>query len=369
MYTYRDSIKKPINHTINRIFVKFYDVLKVIDLKRGNNMKRLLYIDAIKCYAIIMVLITHSLSSRPHIFLQLGGPFLIDIAVPLFLIVTGYNYSNSCKKHKMNSYKEWFTVRNLIKINQRILFPFMIIAIIEWLIIFIKFGDICLVNQFLFNTITFGPGFYYILLLLIIQFTFPFILALYKRNAKLCIMLSIIVNIIFEFANASGCISDWTYRISLARQITFIIAGIYLSYTPIYLINKNYIIIGTIISNLIILNVNYLDYAPLIYKGWINTSSINTFYVISIFICAKRLIYSMKNKYIENIIGIISMSSYHIFLIQMVYFGIGLGYMTVNYNLFIGILLNIFLCVFIGYLSYKIEMMFKKKLKNTNSRN
>ena len=66
-------------------------------IKSSTSSDREVWIDYIKAIAIIFVIFTHcnwTEEQRKLLFF----PFWINLAVPLFMIVTGYNYYNSLKK-------------------------------------------------------------------------------------------------------------------------------------------------------------------------------------------------------------------------------------------------------------------------------
>ena len=65
-----------------------------------NNNNRLFLIDYIKAFAIIAVIITHFNFSSVWKY-NVIFPFIINIAVPMFMMISGYNYANSFLKNNL----------------------------------------------------------------------------------------------------------------------------------------------------------------------------------------------------------------------------------------------------------------------------
>lgn len=71
------------------------------------SVNRVNQLDWLKAFAIIMVLITHTLQSL-NIYsdaLIIGRPFWIDMAVPIFMIISGFTFSMSAEKNNISSWK------------------------------------------------------------------------------------------------------------------------------------------------------------------------------------------------------------------------------------------------------------------------
>lgn len=99
-------------------------------------IKRNYAVDYLKCAAIILILITHSISDATRQLIL--GPFWIAMAVPVFMIISGFNFTASCERRKILSIRAWFTKENIIPKLKRILVPYTIVYILEILIIAIS---------------------------------------------------------------------------------------------------------------------------------------------------------------------------------------------------------------------------------------
>ena len=87
-------------------------------------------IDILKAVAILLVLITHyswtGEQRQNPVF-----PFLIDMAVPVFLIISGYVGALSFSNRQINSVSEAFTKKQILRKFIRYTIPFLILVIWE----------------------------------------------------------------------------------------------------------------------------------------------------------------------------------------------------------------------------------------------
>ena len=61
------------------------------------------FVDVLKGICIIMVVVTH-FSWEEHERLYYLFPFWIDMAVPIFMLISGYVYTISYKRHEINKF-------------------------------------------------------------------------------------------------------------------------------------------------------------------------------------------------------------------------------------------------------------------------
>ena len=127
-------------------------------MKKRENIKG---IDYSKAFAIISVLILHLYLPE-----EIDKKYLLHlytaIGVPIFMIVSGHNYTLS---FELNN-KVWFSRNNIYKKLKRIIFPYIYIILLELILIF-KLEKLekyrtreALVNEFLIEG-GIGPGGYY----------------------------------------------------------------------------------------------------------------------------------------------------------------------------------------------------------------
>ena len=106
-------------------------------------------IDILKGVCICFVVITHfSWSSIER--LQYGFPFWIDMAVPIFMFISGYVYATSYEKRKVELYTQVYSVEEIFKKIARYTIPFLPVYSFIVLINMIK-GKSILLKEIVFG--------------------------------------------------------------------------------------------------------------------------------------------------------------------------------------------------------------------------
>lgn len=326
-----------------------------------------MWVDYLKAIAIVLVIINHSLTDTKK--LNLGGPFWISMAVPIFMIVSGFTYSMSSERRNIESFKEYFN-KDLMKTRlSRLIIPYLIIFILELLFIFIvpiKFPsmniDLKLPISLLFLSGGIGPGSYYFPILIQLLFLFPFMLFFFKKSKGGSIAFFFLAQLIFDMLLNIIPIPGRLYRLLIFRYLAFIIMGITLYYKK----DKNNIslIILALSSTIYIWIVNYSNYIPKLFTNWTGTSLPTVFLALAFVVLAmKYLEIENKNKF-TNLISLVGKASYHIFLIQKVAFEFGLNRFFRNRNISFTIssISSILFCCSLGLAFYCFEGKIRKSI-------
>lgn len=90
-------------------------------------------LDIYKGVCILLVILTHfnwTASER----LKYLFPFWVNMAVPMFMIISGYVYSLSFEKHKINTISKAYSLNNLLNKFIRYTVPFLLVFVIEMVI-------------------------------------------------------------------------------------------------------------------------------------------------------------------------------------------------------------------------------------------
>lgn len=103
----------------------------------------------------------------------------------------------------------------------------------------------------------------------------------------------------------------------------------------------------------------YKEYTFFPYYYWKIVSAPMMFYALFFIIIFLKYFNKKNGKLLEKIIILISKASYHIFLVQMVYFGI---LKLKFYNNGLDYLIDIFICISIGILYFFLESKISKLL-------
>lgn len=325
-------------------------------------MKRILIIDYLKTISVIFVIILHCGIKEIHTKYFLF-PFIFNMAVPIFMIVSGYTFTNSALNKNIDTIKKWFNIKNIIPKLTRFIIPFTIVFFIN--IILESFFNI---NKYNFTKIILlyitggnGPGAYYFPILIQLLIFFPFLYLIIKTKKEKGVIILILIQLSLEIITQILNVDVSLYRLLIYRYIIFLSLGIYLSLYIKHIEKKN-LYISFLIGFIYIMLTSYFKYSSIIFKYWTATSMPTALYIFTIvaLLIIKFKDYKFKECKFNKIVILISKSSYHIFLIQMVYYNLGFGY--IMHSILFRIIINIFLCIIFGIVFYKIENLIIKQL-------
>lgn len=334
-----------------------------------------LQIDLIKAIAIISVIILHTLPSAIIKYPILA--FTIYQAIPVLFIIMGINTASSFKRRGYLTLSQILSLTYFKNRFKRLILPFIIIFIASILIGIllnqeIYFGILTLIGYLPLT----GPGNYFISLIFQFIFVFPVLYYFYRQKPTLTLALSFMINFIFEILAAQYAIfldNSYIYRACILRYLFLIVLGIWasdnLNTNSLNNLFRNKVaIIGLIISVIYILLVSGFGwYFPYFQDPWQPQVILSFFYPL--FICAIGLRYFPNTgSKIINLIAMVGKASYHIFLVQILFFGAGFSLIAIvlktNLNVYMstGIMAlmgNILIVVIIGIIFYKLELKFK----------
>lgn len=140
------------------------------------------FIDYAKALAIISVIILHSLTEHVCDYAIIN--YTARMAVPIFVIVSGFNFSNSIVK--LNSEKEWYSGDRVKRKLASWLFP-MLGVFFLWSVIQIFRNPDFSISIFLRNLALqeYGMGAYYFFIVIELYFMFPVIYHVTRRGGIL----------------------------------------------------------------------------------------------------------------------------------------------------------------------------------------
>lgn len=317
-------------------------------------------IDIIKALAIISVIILHSLSvqSRNDIL----GPLHVYQAVPIFMILVGYNNTTSYINKNINTWNECYKFTNIAGKLERIVRPFIFIWLLEMIIIFTRKVPITwkeLLKTFIKGG--FGPGSYFIVIMIEVIFIFPLFYKLALRNKNLLLLLTFIINVIFEIYVFKTGIGNELYKVIFIRFLFAIGLGIYLALGKP---NKFLLVIGTIFSLAYIISVHYYGFTPPVQLDWESQNVYSFFWPLALVIVSMKIFPKSSTTKFGEFLCTIGKASFNIFLIQKVYFWLLSDLFKIDSTIFIKSLLNICICTFIGVIFYFIEHDILKYIRN-----
>ena len=317
-----------------------------------NNQGHDSFIDFIKTYAIIWVLVGHGLSIQW--LWNIGYPIWGGGQVQLVILVQVFH----CYKRNQKPI-------NWPQIFKRILIPFFIM---ELFII----GAFSLVGHIKCNYFGEGPGSYYPWVYLQFAVILPTIRPIFERFDKYTILLVFLfISILGEILCSLFDVSEETYRLLCLRYLFLIPLG-WLWVRDGVIINKVTILLS-IISLLTIIWFAYgnFDNEPLFFNtNWYNCHWICYFFVAWLGIYILYIVWNRikNNSVIYKISSILAYCSYEIFLVQMVlytfYYPIMRMMLGNDDYVYSGTPLIMVLSVILGYKLKQLEDYFYKRCKS-----
>ncbi len=322
--------------------------------------KRDPFIDILKTLSIIMIIITHDTFFVENNRLPFCV-YVLDMAVPVFMLVSGYNYASSCSRHKY-SLRDLYDIKLLFRRICRFLVPYTAVFIlVTLLMVFVK-GNNSSLSEHLTAYIRggYGPGAYYTPVMIQFVILSPLLYAFIETFNEKALIISFVLNLVFETALTLGL--PWPgYSRTLLRYLFLITVGMY-AYKHTY-DNSKYLLSFGLISFL--LGAFYLTYTqylshPVIFTRWTTTSMISTFYIVPIILLLKFIYNALISDHLsdntEKEIATISSATFHIYLTQMTYYYIGIS-RFIPFPVGIRIVISILICVPIGVLFYMINKL------------
>ena len=303
------------------------------------------YIDCLKLLLIIFVIMTHSEWARntnnPYLFC-----YVIDMAVPAFLIISGMVNHNS-----LTSNRDTTTVYNMRQAKAkliRIIRPFVLCAVIDLCVwAFVQKYDVLEIARLVVLG-RWGDGGYYPYILIQFIFLFPIIYNL--TNSKYGFFLIITINIVFELLTKLSYIPESVHRISICRYLIFIVAGIVINKYK-YLVEWRNIIGVMLLGALSVYLANYVYPFNKLIPYWRSTSYLITIWPASI-VCLVTLLSKTRKPNILIIkLSYVGRSTYYIMLFQMIY------YVMIKISLFKEphLFFSIIICCCGGYVWYCLD--------------
>ena len=312
------------------------------------------FLDVAKGIAIIMVIITH-FSWENEERLRYFFPFWISMAVPIFLIITGYVSTASFEKKGVDSMMQAYEKKLIVHKLLRYSIPFCI-AYAADIVLHSMFEKRAGLREIVVNFLRGGfggAGTYYYPILLQVIFLFPiiyFIVKRYKNGLWICFGL----NVIYEILARVWMLNGECYRLLAFRYIMLIAFGCYLyEYKENKLGKKNWILFFAGIA--FIIATDYLKYDPVTVHYWKRTCVYAILYFLPVFSFMMEHLKDVHSRLLE----LFGNASYHIFFIQMLYYNYADDHVgTLIQNQICHVLLNIVICTILGVIFYYIETPF-----------
>ena len=312
-------------------------------------------IDFVKAIAIVAVISLHALPLKT--LYAIFAPFHIWHAVPIFLVIAGMNSTLSSIKGGGVFSKE-YSAGKYIKYFQKIILPFSIVWLFE-IVVLACAGKIStgkIVYSFFAGGL--GPGSYFTPVFIQHLMIFPLILWLKKYlqayNQYISVIVFFLVSLLLEWLCIVFAVPEWLYRLLYVRYLFAAFLGSCLV-SPGF--KKGMALVLAILSGLYIACLSYRGTsspAMISYPSWGFQHAPAYFYTVFLVCCLWHLYYFCRR--LDVVIMFVGKATYHIFLLQMVWFK-----MTAHAvqglipNIVVRLVFDVSVCLLLGSLFFIVQ--------------
>jgi peptidoglycan/LPS O-acetylase OafA/YrhL len=304
--------------------------------------------DILKAMAIISVIIIHG--TNPELLRNNYSSLHISQPVPVFVILMGFLAGLSAKR-KGSGYSREYILNRI----GRFWAPFIAFSLIVYY--GCRYIGFQTANPLLsalwggFSVV--GPGDYFVFLVFQFAIVFPTIYAIYRRKPKSTLITGFVVAIVFEIiaSSTNGFNTSMYYYANIFHFMPAIMLGIALSEEHGIVKSNLFIVAGAVFSAIFLVLLDS-GHVMSVYGGVYVGGIATVFYPA--FLVMIGLNYLPGNIKAINTIG---KASYHIFMVQTVYFALNVdrwdnrgGYDVLSTNIF-----NLCFCIGVGLLFYYVE--------------
>jgi peptidoglycan/LPS O-acetylase OafA/YrhL len=295
-------------------------------------------IDFVKALAIVAVIALHTLSARTLtvIFAQ----FHIWQAVPVFFILMGITSTISFVNKKQTTLLQVYSPQYFVNRFWRIIIPFSVAFMVS-LCYGIWRGSCYVGWQWFVGLLPVsGPGNYFVTILVQYIVVAPLILILYLKSPKVAIVILFAIDIAFQllaphipvFESDPYLYSACILRYFSALGLGFYVAREFLNKGRIELADNRFILVLLPVSVVYLFIGRWvLQPFPLFLDAWGTQNVISFFYPLMLIILAFnnwQRIHLDRYGRLSRAWLKIGEASYHIFLVQMLFFGFGLSFLA-----------------------------------------
>ena len=315
-------------------------------------MERNRTIDILKGICMLFIIINHS-SWEETERLRLLFPFTVTMAVPILMFISGFLNARSFEKKQIVSITDCYKKSVVVPRLTRLIVPFTMMYFLEVCIHLIFSPKMAYEYVLMYLCGGWGDGTYYVPVMIQFVFSFPLIYFLIKWNKKKGLFLSFTLTLLYELIQRAYQMNVECYTNILFRYLFLIASG---CYAGLYSESNNRIhilyLIEVAVGLAFIILFSYTPYHTVIFQDyWKSTTLLPSLFVIPIVTLILKYI-NISIPFFE----IIGRASFHIFLVQKVFFyGIKSGIEFDTGNQILQVLLNILCCVVVGIAFYYFE--------------
>lgn len=339
----------------------------------GIMKKNYIYSDILKAISICFVILMHSLQYKANadyqkIYREFGFDFWVAQAVSVFVIITGFHYAASLEG--LSKEETWYRKDIFLKKLLRIIPAFTFIFLL-WNVYMLFAGKykIGIDSLFLYLKGGAGPGGYYTPVVLQFLIIFPVIYYILKKSLIFGSFFVFSLNILYEYMVYNGVIRSSFHRLCGIRLIMGLMFGIII-YRYAGQLRKSVIphLMFAGGGGIFLLYHNYGGYRTQFISSWICNSFMGMAYSAGIvfFACyhedlLEQLFEKPVSKKILRFIRYIGKASYHIFLVQQLWFCISFP-LRDRIRIRYAYIIDLSICIILGCAFYFIYSLIEGRM-------
>ncbi len=329
-------------------------------------MNRTWQFDYLKTFAIIFVIITHifyynGVSGIPVLF-----PYLVDMAIPIFMIVSGYVNALSCSQNIQSGFSFYTFIKYISVRLIPIYVPYIIIYLVEMVLMYFIQGRLVGLHEAIYSFLTggWGPGSYYVPMMLQLVLCFPFFYILIKRDVISGSTVILGIQFAYEVFVRYAALSETVYRLIFIRYFVFVWFGMILFYYQDKMKNL-FLFCCALCGGSYIFLIAQMHYPLSIFQYWSGTSMPTVLWAGPMVFFAIRFLKRFPG-ILDKVTIKTGASTYYIFLTQMIYFQLGFGKISTSFlcNFVCAILINCALGILFSYIFGKTIKGMLKRIRN-----
>lgn len=285
-------------------------------------------IDALKGLAIVGVMAQHAFASQG--LRSAWDTLYAGQAVPVFFILMGLNAAVSLMKVQPLTLRRLYTPRYLAGRFDRLLLPFLVLwpvaAVAAVATGQFHVGPLALVGVF---PIAHAPGNYFVTIVIEFALLFPLVFWCFEQAPVATSLVIVGLDVAFELAAAhvsfftTSSSGAYIYEAVIAKYAVFILAGVWL--TRLRLTRGLWALLtaaaaGSLVY-LVLLHQNPHGFTWLVDSFSRSTNFLSVFYAVWLVCLALRFLPDHAGGRAGAIVESLGQASYHIFLVQIIWFG------------------------------------------------
>lgn len=340
--------------------------------------KHLKAVDVIKGLAIIMIILTHVSTIPLDLKLRIAYPYTILPAVPIFLICSGFLYLRSeqgkrCKNNQKigggtidNIIYSWYDKTNFMRRINRLLYAYLVQWIILMGALFLIKGKVLAAPDALIMFLQGGrgPGAYYVLIMFQFLVIFPFLAYAFEKSPFGTSLGCFFFMLLWELVVSECKISGDVYHIVIFRVIPHIVMGMLLFRYYKKAGNTAIPVVCMLIGAIYLAAIYYFGYRQQLLARDATQGPIAALFSLGVVWYTLRLEpFWEKHKKMLSPLCFLGKASWHIFLVQMVYYYFArmIKFEQSFHSLGLAIVVDLLITITVGCLFYLLEKVVRNR--------